>query len=146
MSWAFQRGKDIDVMFAYNKDTLPYWELEEQYPNESGNFPSMLTWHDIKLRITDIIDNGFGDEEYALICTKSGSVIDTSYFDSAKEFNKATRPFTEKHFSFIIFRDYGGYEYFWFNGWDGFLKLQEYTNWFDMDLYDDLLDIEPYYG
>lgn len=137
--WYLQHNDKWSVFFADNEDTAEFWELEEQYPNDpyEPNFPILLDdWHAAKMFIQQYIDNDLPDDENLIIVTKNGTRIYPEYA-STKEFKKALMPFTEKHFAFMIYTDAGGYTMFWFNGWDGLLGLQEYTNWFDLDFYTD---------
>ena len=128
-SGSLQRGKDFDVVFAWNEEENP------EFPGWVEDFDGFLFY------IMDFIDNWeysgvqFPDSSLTLI-TKSGQVINSDHYYDYKDFIQAVKPFTENHFAAAIFNDIGE-EYFWVNGWSGYLVLQEYTGWFDMDIYTD---------
>lgn len=63
-------------------------------------------------------------------------MVYSSDYSDLRDFKKAISPVNEKHFLFVIYEDVG-YTWFWVNGWQGLLALQQSTNWFDMTLYDD---------
>lgn len=137
-----QRGKDFDVVFANNLNTETYWDMQNDAEQDADVFPMWVEdWYGFLWFAQDYLDNWkndgirFTDGNLTLI-TKSGTIISSDYFESATDFAKALRPFNPNHFAAAIYNEYG-YEYFWVNGWDGYQALQEYTGWFDMDIYYD---------
>ena len=147
---SFQRGKDFDLVFAENVNTETYWDTQrdidenpQSYANDTtGVFPMWCeTWKSFLWQAQDYLlnwEDGSGrfDDERLTFITKDGRVIDSEDYETAKEFYEALKPFSEKHFAAALFNSFG-YEYFWVNGWDGVMALQEYTGWFDLDIYYD---------
>ena len=145
-----QRGKDFDLVFADNINTETYWEAKRDIeenpqsysPDTSGIFPMWCEdWKCFIYQAMDFLVNWeedfarFDDERIVFI-TKDGHYIHSDDYETSKEFYEALKPFSENHFAAAIFNSFG-YEYFWINGWQGAYMLQEYTGWFDFDIYDD---------
>lgn len=146
----YQIGNDFNLLFAENEDTESWYELAEE---ESINprpddkyypiFPVRVSWSELKSYYEQLIDNwkyyGEQDDDITVtFCTKAGKIINSDYFTDLRDFKKAVAPVSEKHFLFAIYHEVG-YIQFWVNGWDGLLALQQYTNWFDLTLYEDWL-------
>ena len=133
-----QRGKlhKFDIVFLpeYNEQGDAYVD-DDFYPKWVEEFDGFL-WYIMDFWDNWKTDNARDDDSDLTFITKDGKYISAYNFYDFKDFYNAIKPFTEKHFAAAIYSEYGE-DYFWVNGWDGYLKLAEYTGWFDMDIYDD---------
>lgn len=141
----FQRGRDFDILFAENINTDMYWDAYNDERDEDAEiFPQWVEdWGGFLFFCDDFITNWDWDGtqwEYShlTLITKSGQVFHSDHYDTFNNFLKDIKPFSQNHFAAAIMND-NGFEYFWVNGWGGLQRLQEYTGWFDMDVYYDLL-------
>lgn len=129
-----QRGKDFDIVFLpeYNEQGDAYVE-EDFYPKWIEDFDGFL------FMIMDFWDNWHDDgiafeDSFLTLITKDGKYISSNDYFDFKDFYNAIKPFTKNHFAAAIYSEVGE-DYFWVNGWDGYQSLQQYTGWFDMDIY-----------
>ena len=136
-----QRGKDFDLVFDYNDNTKFYWDCFEEQGCENS-FPSWVEdWNGFLFFLMDFLENWsyekVKDSNSSLVLiTKNGKYISSEYFEDYNDFMSAIKPFSKNHFAAAIFNDFGE-EYFWVNGENGVYALQEYTGWFDFDIYND---------
>ena len=127
-----QHGKRFDIYFADNENTEQFWDI--------NYFPLLVEdYDDIRAYLRDYIENGewFGeyneDEKFAVL-TSGGEYINVETLDPKvahkKLLNKLVKP------QFVIW-DTPFDTQFYVRDFEALKKLQEYTGWFDMDIYYD---------
>lgn len=130
-------------MFADNINTEMYFETYNDLQDDDAEiFPGWIEdWNGFLWYCEDYLLNweyygqAWEDSSLTLIA-KNGQVFYSDRYEKLSDFMKAVRPFNKNHFAAAIMNN-DGFEYFWINGWDGLQKLQEYTGWFDMEIYYD---------
>lgn len=134
---SFIQTKDFDLLFAYNENTSYFYENND-FPEYERDLRSL------KWQLEDFVDNAkyfgeFDPDKSFVIGLKNGAIVHVENENPQTILRTIKPSFVEQgKYSFIVYNDVG-YLSFWFNGMDGLQQLQEYTGWFDMDLYEDWL-------
>lgn len=129
----YQSYPDFDILFALNDATESFYETDY--------FPARIeSLRYMDLALQDHLENckqfgDYGDDDYFTVCTKSGLIYDVNSMTPAEFGRRIKRPF-DKTLLFILYEN-GADTEFWVNGFEGLEALQQYTGWFDMDIYTD---------
>lgn len=130
-----QHGKNFDVWFNMDRTDINvanFWE-EDYFPALQEDL------HTLQLLLQDYIENAIQFGEYDVdqmfnIMLSNGTLIDVSMIDP----KEAKKRFLTKSFSpiFIVWSNAFDIQ-FYVKDFNSLWKLQEYTGWFDLDIYDD---------